>query len=89
MGEFYSGIVLPGAKEAILKMGIGEAMDARRQVSVAEYERIENLRESYIENPDFVPDFSVADNWYKQHYEGKGYLVLKEVKDYYRRYEWS
>ena len=89
MGEFYSGIVLPGAKDAILKMGIAQAMDARRQVSVAEYERIENLRESYIENPDFVPDFSVANNWYKEHYEGKGYLVLKEVKDYYRRYEWS
>jgi hydroxymethylglutaryl-CoA synthase len=89
MGEFYSGLILPGAKQQILGMGIDAAFDARRKVSVPEYEQIENLREEYIEKENFVPDFSVADNWYSKHYEGKGLLVLKEVKDYYRRYEWS
>jgi len=89
MGEFYSGIILPGAKQRVLDMRIDQAFDARRKVSVPEYEQIETLREGSIERPDFVPDFSVAEGWYKKHYEGKGYLVLKEVKDYYRRYEWS
>jgi hypothetical protein len=37
-------------------MAIEAAFDARKSVSFAEYERIENLRESYIENPDFTAD---------------------------------
>jgi len=89
MGEFYSGIVLPEARAWIDSMNIDKALDARKEVTVAEYEAIENQRESYIENPDFIPDFSIADNWYEKHYAGKGLLVLKEVKDYYRTYEWS
>lgn len=89
IGEFYSGLMLPNAREIIAGMAIDQAFDQRRQVSVAEYEHIENLRESNIENPDFVPDFSVADNWYDEFYKDRGLLVLKEVKDYYRKYERS
>jgi len=88
-GEFYSALVLPEAKKIVASMKIDEALNARRQVSVEEYEKIENLRDKYIENPDFVPDFSVANNWYDEFYAGKDRLVLKEVKDYYRTYEWS
>ncbi len=87
IGEYYSGLVLPEAKSWIDKMAIDAAFDKRRAVSVQEYERIENLRESYIENPDFTPDFSVADNWYDKHYVGSGKLVLKKVENYYRTYE--
>jgi hypothetical protein len=47
------------------------------------------LRNTLIENPDFIPDFDMLDNHYKKHYEGKGLLVLKEVKNHYRTYEWS
>jgi hydroxymethylglutaryl-CoA synthase len=89
MGEFYSGIILPDAKKHILDMRIDKALDARRQVTVSEYERIEGLRDSAIELADYTPDFSVAEDWYQRHYAGKGYLVLKEVKNYYRKYEWS
>jgi hydroxymethylglutaryl-CoA synthase len=89
IGEFYSGFVLPEAKRIIEEMKIDESFDARKKVSVDEYEEIEKIRESYIENPNFTPDFSVVDDWYKKHYEGSGLLVLKEVKDYYRFYEWS
>ncbi len=89
IGEFYSGIILPGAAEKVKAMRIDEALAARREVTVQEYERIEEIRDASIENPDFKPDFSVLDGWYRRHYEGKGYLVLKEVKDFYRTYEWS
>ncbi|OHD57422.1 MAG: hypothetical protein A2Y33_08025 [Spirochaetes bacterium GWF1_51_8] len=87
MGEYYSALVCPEARKTIDSMKIDEAFDARRKVSVAEYEKIENLRESYIENPNFTPDFSVADNWYDKFYKGSGKLVLKEVKDFFRTYE--
>lgn len=89
IGEFYSGLILPEAKEIVDSMKIDQALDLRRQVSVNEYEKIENLRESYIENPNFKPDLSVADNWYDAFYKGKELLVLKEVKDYFRKYDWS
>ena len=87
MGEYYSALVCPEARKTVDALKIDEKFDARRKVSVAEYEKIETLRESYIENPDFVPDFSVADNWYDKHYTGSGKLVLKEVKDFFRTYE--
>lgn len=89
IGEYYSAIVCPEAVETVLAMEIDKAYDSRKKVSVKEYEEIELLRNKYIENPNFKPDFSLLDNWYKEHYEGKGLFVLKEVKDYYRTYEWS
>ena len=89
IGEFYSGIILPHAKEIIDSMKIDEALDARRRVSVEEYEEIETIREDYTEKPNFTPDFSILDNWYDKHYSEKRLLVLKEVIDYIRKYAWS
>lgn len=89
IGEFYSGLVCPEARETIVSMKIDEALDRRKEVNVREYEKIEKTREGYIENPDFTPDLTILDNWYEKFYKGKGYLILKEVKDFYRKYEWS
>ncbi|MAG13732.1 MAG: hypothetical protein CMN78_03945 [Spirochaetales bacterium] len=89
IGEFYSGLIGDGAKKMVRSMDIDSALDDRREVTVDEYEHVENVRETYIENPDFEPDFSLLDNWYDIHYDGKKYLVLKKVSDFYRTYEWS
>jgi len=87
IGEFYSGKVVPGAYDVVSAMKIDEQFDKRRLCTVDEYEAIENLRDTYIENPDFTPDTNILDGWYKKHYEGSGLLVLKEVKNFYRTYE--
>lgn len=87
IGEFYSGRILPGARAELAKMNIDAKLDKRRKCTFEEYEFIEKLRDSYVENPNFKPDFSLLDGWYKKHYEGSGLLVLKEVKDWYRTYE--
>lgn len=89
IGEFYSGTVCPEVYESVPAKEIDAALDRRREVNIEEYENIEKIRESYIENPDVKPDFSLLDNWYDQHYDGNEYLVLKEIKDFYRTYEWS
>ena len=89
IGEFYSGLICPEAEETIQSLNLDKHFDSRREVSIEEYEMIEKIRESYIENPNFTPDFSILDNWYDEHYRDRGYLVLKEVKDFYRTYEWS
>jgi hydroxymethylglutaryl-CoA synthase len=70
-------------------MGIDAAFDARREVSVAEYETIENMREQAIEQPCFTPDFSLPAGWYDRYYQNRKRLVLRQVKDFYRTYEWS
>ncbi|MBN1898441.1 MAG: hydroxymethylglutaryl-CoA synthase family protein [Spirochaetes bacterium] len=89
IGEFYSARVCKGAKTLINELDIDKKFDMRREVSVDEYEMIERTRESYIEKENFKPDFSILDSWYDKHYKGNGFLVLKEVKDFYRKYEWS
>ena len=89
IGEYYSVIVQPDAVEMVKAMDIDGEFAKRREVSVEEYEMVENIRETYIENPNIRPDFSILDNWYDTFYKDKGYLVLREVKDFYRTYEWS
>ena len=89
IGEYYSALVCPGARAVVEGLGIDNALSARREVSVDEYEMVEKSREKFIEQANIVPDFSILDDWYGEHYQGKGYLVLKEVKDFYRKYEWS
>jgi len=89
IGEFYSGLIGDNGREMVQSMNIDIALDQRREVSVKEYEHVENIRETYIENPEFEPDFAILNNWYDTHYDGKNYLVLKKVSDFYRTYEWS
>ena len=89
LGEFYSATVCPEARETVAAMKIDEKLDARRMVSVEQYEAIENKRDEQIEARDFITDLSIADGWFDEHYKGKGLLYLKEVKDFYRTYEWS
>ena len=87
IGEFYSGTAVEGGEKIVKSMNIDAQLDERREVSVEEYELVENVREGQIENPNFSPDFSILDGWYDKYYKGSGKLVLKEVKDYYRTYE--
>ena len=89
IGEFYSGKLCPEARDVIGRMGIDAELDARREVSVGEYETIEKMREQAIEAPCFTPDFSLPEGWYDLHYKNKKRLVLRQVKDFYRSYEWS
>jgi hydroxymethylglutaryl-CoA synthase len=89
IGEFYSGTLCPEAKDVVGRMRIDEELDARREVTVEEYETIEKMREQAIEQPCFTPDFSLPEGWYDRHYRDKKRLVLRQVKDFYRTYEWS
>ena len=89
IGEFYSALLCAEAKEIMESLEIDETLGQRKEVTVEEYEMIEKARVDNIEKSTFIPDLSILDNWYNKHYNGKGYLVLKEVKDFYRKYEWS
>ncbi|HEX7511046.1 MAG TPA: hypothetical protein VF335_07090, partial [Chitinivibrionales bacterium] len=85
----YSGKISPDARQRVRELKLEEDLAARKTLPVTEYEFLENLRESHIENPSFKPDFSLFDGLYNDFYKGKGYLVLSGVENFYRNYDWS
>jgi hydroxymethylglutaryl-CoA synthase len=89
IGEFYSGKVCGGAHELVNGMQFDQALDLRKKVSVAEYEMVETRREELIEKENYTSDLSILDNWFGEFYSGRHMLVLSEVKDYRRIYQWS
>lgn len=89
IGEFYSATVCEGAKERLQKLEIIEKLEARRPATVEEYEKIEKLRDTYVENPSFKPDYTLPADCYNDYYKGKGLYTLIDVDNFQRRYEWS
>jgi 3-hydroxy-3-methylglutaryl CoA synthase len=87
--QFYSAKLGPLAREVARRANLGGLLDARRPISVAEYEQIEKIRDAHVGVEQFKPDLSILDNWYNQYYQGKHLLVLRGIEDYYRDYGWS
>lgn len=88
-GEFYSAKFGPEAQQRVRALNLDAHMADRQEISPEEYEAVENLRESYVDQPNVTPDTTGYNDWYARHYAGKGYLVLKNVENYYRHYDWS
>jgi 3-hydroxy-3-methylglutaryl CoA synthase len=85
--EFYSVKYVDGARGVARAAGASGLLDARRDVSVQEYERIETRRTELVEQRDYaVP---TSDAWFDEYYRDKGRLVFLGVRDYYRQYAWS
>ena len=89
IGEFWSAKVIGGARELMKSMGIETQLDARRDVSIEEYEKIELTRKDSIEVPEYTPDRSFPSGLWDSNYEGKGLLTLEKVENYIRTYAWS
>ena len=87
--EFYSGLVGPAAREVVRDAGLPRLLDARHAVSVEAYEEVERERTRYIDCGDYAPGLDGLESWYERHYQGRGLLVFRGMKDYYRRYAWS
>jgi hypothetical protein len=58
-------------------------------VSVETYEAVERERTRDIDCGDYEPGLDGLEDWYERHYQGRGYLIYRGMKDYYRRYAWS
>lgn len=87
--EFYSAILLDGAKEKIMKLDIDGHLRSRKKITVEEFDKLSSMRTSHVEKPDYQTDFSYPEGWYEKYYKGRNLLVLKEVKNWIRKYEWS
>jgi 3-hydroxy-3-methylglutaryl CoA synthase len=87
--EFYSGLVGHGAREVTAAARVQELLDARRQLTVREYEEAERERTCYVDCGDFEPSTDGFGALYDRRYRGQGMLVFRGVKDHYRQYGWS
>jgi hydroxymethylglutaryl-CoA synthase len=87
--EFYSGKVGPNARAVCRAAGLQALLDARRPITVAEYEAVERARDAATGTRDFRPDVEALGGWYDRHYRGRGLLVLEAVDGWVRRYKWS
>jgi 3-hydroxy-3-methylglutaryl CoA synthase len=89
-GELWSGTVCPEARAVVDAARMTELLDARRQLTVAEYEAIESARAAVIDSGDYVTNRrALGDDFYERQYAGRGLLVFDGMQEYYRRYEWS
>ncbi len=88
--EFYSGLINSHSRSVLSKINIGEKLSNRYELNMEEYDRLLDLNMEWIFGiKDKEVDFSEFSKIYENHLEGRGLLVLKEVKNYHREYGWS
>jgi 3-hydroxy-3-methylglutaryl CoA synthase len=87
--EFYSGIFGPQARQIAQEAELNTAIEARRMLSVREYEEAERERLAFIDCGDYITSLDGHDGWYQKAYQGKRRLTFRGVQDFVRRYDWS
>ena len=87
--EFYSAIVLDHAQQVVAAARIPEQLNARRALSVAEYEACERALLAATCARDHQPQQDLVAGLYAQHYDGRRRLVFRGTRDYFREYAWS
>ena len=88
--EFYSGIINSHSKSVLREMKIQELLSSRYELNMEEYDKILDLNMEWMFGiQDKVVDFSSFSRMYEHFFEGRGMLVLKEVKGFHRKYDWS
>ena len=88
--EFYSGIVPANARAAHGGAPVGAALDERRELTMAEYDRLGKTGEARtfgVREARFDPDDYT--DVYASHLDGRGLLVLDQIKDFHRSYRWT
>jgi hydroxymethylglutaryl-CoA synthase len=87
--EFYTVKVTPKSKEIALGTGLMKLINNRFKINVKQYEAMELAREERIKSQEFTPDYQMVKGLYDHAYKGKGLLIYKGTKDYYRSYDFS
>jgi polyketide biosynthesis 3-hydroxy-3-methylglutaryl-CoA synthase-like enzyme PksG len=88
--EFFSGTITPKSREILAGMKIREKLESRYQLSMEQYDRLQDLYAGWIlPEENKAVDLSPYREIYDHSINGKGLLVLKRIKDWHREYEWS
>jgi hydroxymethylglutaryl-CoA synthase len=87
--EFYSALVGEKAIHSVQSLGIQEHLDQRQPIDVPVFDMLSEIRTGHADQATYKTVKDIPRGWYDQHYRGKGLLVLNQVKDYIREYDWS
>ncbi len=87
--EFYSARIGADAAPTSALARAEAQLDARRRVTIAEYEAIERQRTAWVESGDYDVPRDTPDGWYDRFYRGRRLLVFTGMAEYYRQYAWS
>ena len=87
--EFYSAVVCDGARDAIAEARVAPQLDARRALSLDEYEACEREVAAATAAADYTPCEDLVPGLWDSHYEGQSKLVFLGTRDHYREYAWS
>ncbi len=87
--ELWSGRVGPEARAVVRAAGLPALLDARRQVTVAEYEAVERARAEAIDAGEHTTDRTLLGDWFPRYYGAAPHLVFDGTAEHYRRYSWS
>jgi len=87
--EFYSGTLLPEARQIVDDARIPEQLAARRSVSLQEYEACERELCASACRADYRPSAGLIPGLYEDAYAGRGRLVFNGTSNYFREYSWS
>lgn len=87
--EFYSGRVGHDARAAAREADTGGVLDARKRITVRQYEECEREHQAYIDDGDYRVSRDGLDGWYDERYRGQRRLVFVGCEQHFRRYEWS
>jgi hydroxymethylglutaryl-CoA synthase len=88
-GELYDAVIGPSARSLIKNQHLSQYLEARQMLSIDDYARTEDERLSSIGLADHRPDRGGLGDGYRKFYEGKGFLVLDEVREHRREYRRS
>ncbi|NEP77740.1 MAG: hypothetical protein F6K39_05885 [Okeania sp. SIO3B3] len=86
--EFYSGVITPEAKDIQAQQRISGQLAERCSLSFEEYQYVLHQSNAVaFGTRNVTVDQKVLPKAWQQ-VEGKGRLVLKEIKEFHREYEW-
>jgi len=87
--EWWSGTLGPEARKIAGAANLPGLLDARRTITVAEYEAVESARVALIDSGEYTTDRGLCGDWYDRAYARQHRLVFDGMHEYYRAYSWS
>ncbi len=87
--EFWSGLIGDRARRIEREAGLKDLLDARKRLTVAQYEAVERERDESVGIADYVPSRDIVPGWWEEHYAGKGLMYLEKIEGHIRTYGFS
>lgn len=87
--EFFSGVVTPEGQKRLREFGIEQQLDARSPLTLAEYDALllgNGLVRFGTRNVKIDPQLFAR---VRAAHAGRRHLVLTEIREFHRKYEWS